>query len=332
MSLEGKKILFIAPKFFGYENEIKKEMEKLGAKVDYYDERPQNNNFTKAILRLKLKKIIQEKISSHYNRIFNEVKSIKFDYILFIAPESISLEHFLSLREMQRDAKFILYMWDSIENKNSRNLINYFDKAYTFDKNDIKKFPKMIFKPLFYIKDYSELEESKDLYDVTFIGTAHTDRYNLVKKIKKELFKLGNFKCFNHFYIQGKTFFLLRKLFDKNFRKVKMKEVSFSSLSKDKVLEIIKDSKVIIDIQHPKQVGLTMRTIEMLGARKKIITTNNNVKNYNFYNSSNILIVDRYNPRISKEFLETPYKEVDRRIYESYSLKNWILNIFEAQE
>ncbi len=38
--LQGKTVLLLAPKFFGYELEIKKELENLGAKVLYFDERP----------------------------------------------------------------------------------------------------------------------------------------------------------------------------------------------------------------------------------------------------------------------------------------------------
>lgn len=327
MNLKGKKILFIAPKFFGYEIEIKKKMEELGAEVNYYDERPKNNNFTKAILRIKLKKVIKKRIDYYYNKLIDETKLLKFNYIFFISPETIETEHFLQLKNIHKNSKFILYMWDSIQNKNSRNLINYFDEIYTFDKQDIVLFPKMQFRPLFYMDDYSDLKKEEE-YDLAFLGTAHTDRYNLVKKINEEISKCGNFKYFNYFYIQGKTFFLLRKIFDRNFRNVKIGDVSFCSLGKEEVLKIISKSRIIIDIQHPKQIGLTMRTIEMLGAKKKLITTNKDVLNYDFYNKNNILVIDRENPKIEKEYLNVPYVEIDKKIYEGYSLKNWLLTIF----
>lgn len=328
MSLEGKKVLFIAPKFFGYEIEIREEMERLGAEVTYYDERPKNNNFAKAILRLKFKRIIKKRIDDYYNEIINETKLIKFDYIFFIAPETINLEHFLNLKSLHKDSKFILYMWDSIKNKNSKDLINYFDDVYTFDSQDIKNYPKMKFKPLFYIRDYANLKATNLKYDLTFLGTAHTDRYNLVKKINSNLSAQGDYKFFNYFYIQGQIFFCLRKIFDKHFRKVKFRDVSFTSIKKEKVVQIINESKVIIDIQHPKQIGLTMRTIEMLGAQKKIATTNREIENYDFYNKNNVEVIDRDNPIVKREFLESPYQEIDKKIYKAYSLESWLLNIF----
>jgi hypothetical protein len=46
-----------------------------------------------------------------------------------------------------------------------------------------------------------------------------------------------------------------------------------------------------------------MRTIEMLGTNKKIITTNN------------IFIIDRNNPIIDEIFLNKEYQEIDKNIH-----------------
>ena len=51
-TLENKKILFISVKFFNYENLIKKQMEDLGASVDWFDERPSNSVYTKTMIRI----------------------------------------------------------------------------------------------------------------------------------------------------------------------------------------------------------------------------------------------------------------------------------------
>ena len=47
MQLQDKRILYISPKFFGYENKIKQELEDLGAIVDFFDDRPSNDFITK---------------------------------------------------------------------------------------------------------------------------------------------------------------------------------------------------------------------------------------------------------------------------------------------
>ena len=47
--------------------------------------------------------------------------------------------------------------------------------------------------------------------------------------------------------------------------------------------EIVTNSKCVLDSAQANQNGLTIRVIEMLGAKKKIITTNEDVVNYDFY-------------------------------------------------
>jgi|GEM_PF-6099694 len=48
---EGKKILFIALKFFGYEKEIEQALLRMGAQVDFYDDRPKNTFVYKALIQ-----------------------------------------------------------------------------------------------------------------------------------------------------------------------------------------------------------------------------------------------------------------------------------------
>ena len=136
-------------------------------------------------------------------------------------------------------------------------------------------------------------------------------------------------KTYFYFYSPSKILFFFQKLFKKDFKFIKWEDVSFKSLSKLDVLNVIEKSKSIIDIQHTLQVGLTMRTIEVLGAKKKLFTTNKNVENYDFYNRSNMLIINRNKPKLNFDFLEKGYEEIDETIYEKYSLNSWLKTIFK---
>ena len=71
-------------------------------------------------------------------------------------------------------------------------------------------------------------------------------------------------------------------------------------------------------------MGLTMRTIELLGLQKKIITTNIDIVNYDFYNPVNILIIDRDSPKINKEFFTTPFTPIPQEIVSKYIISNWL--------
>ena len=90
---------------------------------------------------------------------------------------------------------------------------------------------------------------------------------------------------------------------------------------------IYADSKCIVDVENPGQHGLTMRSIETLGLRRKFITTNADIINYDFYNPNNILVIDRKNPIVNMSFFDKAYEELPKEIYEKYSLRSWIINV-----
>lgn len=325
----NRKILFFAPKFFNYEIEIKKKLEQLGAQVDFYDERMNPTNLDKVIIRLK-KDLLKIRIKKYYSEIIEKSKKNNYDYILFISPETITKELLEKFRESQKNSKFILYMWDSIKNKkNVQEIVDCFDSHFSFDKSDCEVDNRFRFRPLFYLDEYSKLAaKSYDKkYDISFIGTVHSDRYEVIKLIKKQA--ISNGLNINFFvYFPSKAMYLVKKLFDRSYKNTEIKDFNFESISKEKVLDIISNSKVILDIQHPKQVGLTMRTIEMLGMKKKLITTNKNIEKYDFYNFNNINIIDRNNPVLDLDFIRNEYKEIDTDIYTKYSIENWLGEIF----
>jgi hypothetical protein len=99
----------------------------------------------------------------------------------------------------------------------------------------------------------------------------------------------------------------------------------FEPLAKYEVQRLFSDSFAILDIQHPHQVGLTMRTFEAMGAGKKLITTNARVKNTDFYNPENILVVERDSvPSIPSGFFLTPYVPPSDFILNKYSINGWL--------
>ena len=63
-----KKILFFSVQTFNLEKEIKSKLEKMGAEVMYFDERPANSILAKGIIRIK-KSLYQNKIDQYYHRI-----------------------------------------------------------------------------------------------------------------------------------------------------------------------------------------------------------------------------------------------------------------------
>ncbi len=328
--LKNKKILFFSVKTFDLEKEIKIKLNYLGASVDYYDERPSNSIFVKGLLRLK-KSLYKRRIKNYYEKILKEIEGKRYDYLFVNRGEVIPAFFLKKYKKKQNNCICIFYTWDSFaNNKNPLKILKYFDKKLTFDYFDAKKY-NLKFRPLFYLDYYTQIKKNNIKYDLLFVGTAHTDRNILVNKVDQWCSK-NKLKCFSYFYSQGILVFLFKKIFDKSFKKFQLSKMSFKSLNKSEIINLYNYSNVILDINHPNQTGLTMRTLECIGSRRKMITTNSDIKNYSFYNPNNIYILDRKDVIIDKKFFDSEYQDINFSTYNEFSIAGWIYSIFIDDE
>ena len=324
----GKKILFIAPAFFGYEREIKERLEQLGAHVDYHDDRPSTRAWSKFAIRVMPS--TQQKAIHRYFSVLLDNNHGNYDYVFIIKMECMPADILQALRQKNANAKFIYYSYDSVKNNgNFLQSVSQFDSAFTFDDQDAQAIPGIRLRPLFFLNEYRDLPRNESAYAVSFIGTAHSDRYALVKKISAAL-PASDKPNFFFLFIPSMAIYRLKRIFVPAFQKSKVSEFSFTPMNKAQVMAAIAKSQVILDFQHPNQIGLTMRTIEMIGARKKLITTNQNVKKYDFYRPENIAVIDRDNPQIDPAFLTLPYVDLPEDLYNKYSIDGWLNDVFSV--
>jgi len=329
MDVRNKRILLFAPPFFHYDLEVKKKLRSYGAIVDLYDERPSSNIFIKAIIRI-YSKSLSTYAARYFNRIIARNKNKNYDIIFIIKGEVITQQIISKLRSSFPKAKLLLYLWDSIRNyKEIKSCLPLFDRTLTFDINDSLEIESLIFRPLFYIDDYKEcaLETSSKNIDLLFVGTVHSDRWQFLKDIKTQA-ESRKLNVYYYLYIQSPIIFFVRKIFDRRLSSLPYKDARFQALSKEKIIELIKNTKVVVDIQHPKQTGLTMRTIEIIGARRKLLTTNHTIGNYDFFSEDNIAIIDRKNPVLNFDFWSAKHTDLPDDIYDKYSIDGWMDDVF----
>ena len=328
LRLDAKNVLLIAPSFFGYANEIKKEIESRGARVVFLEDRPLKSTLIVGLSLIFpfLKRITFSRLC---NRFFlDQSSSLNYDLVFVINGESFTQKLLLNFKKKFAQAKFILYVWDSIDNKpDILSFINFYDAGYTFDNVGAEKYG-LRFRPLFFSSGFESQVARNSLYDISFVGTVHSDRYPILSELKNHF--PPNIKAFIYLYIQAPWVYWVRKLTHLKFMKSKFSDFKFKPMSKEAVQELFMNSRIIIDIEHPNQTGLTMRSIEALGAQKKIITTNASIADYDFYNDSNILIIDRSSPRVPNSFLYTEYHPVSENIYHRYRLSSWLDEILEG--
>lgn len=321
------KILLITPNFFNYPKIISDELTEMGYEVDWFDDRPSTSGLVKAVIRVN-KNLIMHYINKYFDKVMNTVRSKKYDVFLLISGQSLSFSENMikEIKDCQPQARFVLYQWDSLENfPYIEKIEKYFDKCYSFDKQDVESHSNLIFLPLFYSKQYEKIgskHQHNYIYDFCFVGTAHPKKYRFINMMAEQLKKVYP-NQFIYYFFPSKLVFFYRKIMNKEFRKAHYSEFHFTPLDSDEINKLYTESKCILDSAQSGQSGLTIRVLEALGAKKKLITTNADVVNYDFYRKENIYVYDGEFD-LNDPFFTSSYVEIDENIYRKYSLRSWL--------
>ena len=326
------KLLLIMPKFFDYPEIIVNELNEMGYEVDFFDDRPSTNDWIKAAIRIN-KNLIGTYIKKYFESVMKTVRNKKYDVVFLISGQSLSFSESMinEIKLCQKDAKFVLYQWDSQTNfPYIKQVQKYFDKCYSFDRRDIEETPSLKFLPLFYSRKYEEIGKRNNTnfkYDFCFVGTAHPKKYKFIKMMSEQL-KSVYPNQFIYFFFPSPIVYFYRKIMNNELRKAKYNEFHYVPLKVKDMNDVYETSRCVLDSAQDGQLGLTIRVLEALGAKKKLITTNEDVINYDFYKPENIYV---YEGKIDLEnvFFTHEYKEVSKEVYEKYSLRSWLKEILE---
>lgn len=253
----------------------------------------------------------------------NISKKEKYDYGLFIRADFFGKESI----EMVSDAVSNLYSYhyDGLDrNPEIYELINLFKKFYVFNPDDLKKTNYNLFPCTNFYFDYDKDEldlNIKPEIDFYFLGSYHTKRMNDILNFKEKIEATHN-----------ANFEIVFSKKDQNkidtFSKKNINCLT-SIIPFHQYIENIKKSKIIVDFKINEHNGLSFRVFESLKYKKKLITNNYTISNYDFYHSNNIFIIIDNNYDDIESFFNLPYVEIDDNIVLKYSFKNWINYVLE---
>lgn len=305
---------------------MKKELEDRGAEVHLYDERPSQKAAAKIYLYF-FRSIAPQYFKQYVDNIIAENESWQPDVVYIVRGQAFDEKILGYMREHFSKAKFIFYQWDPLCGKKIPEVLKMYDYNYSFDTDDVKNNPEFKFRPSIFLKEYVDIADRKDYrYDVCFVGTIYNNRWGVIKRFQ-DYFNAHGVKSFFYLYMASWTLYLWDFIRKGTF--VSPKKMQFKPMTYLDNVEMVKESKCVLDFVYSKQTGLSMRAFESMAAHRKYITNNAEVKKYEFYNPTNILVVDAQNPNVPKEFLDTPFDPVDEKVMYKYSIKGFIDEVFE---
>jgi hypothetical protein len=183
-------------------------------------------------------------------------------------------------------------------------------EIWTFDEDDAKTY-SLHKNTQYYFKDI-EIDRDSIKYDAFFVG-SDKGRLSELKAIESVLNDEG---LNTYFHIVGSR------------AKRKKSVYSGERLEYGMVLKYISETRAVVDVVSEKQSGMTLRPLEALFFRKKLITTDKSVANRDFYSPNNIFIIGVDSISNITEFLNLPVCEIDS-LFDWYDFDSWLLRFIE---
>jgi len=269
------------------------------------------NSFLKVFFKKNIKNIYYGK------EIIKRLEKIgeKQDLILTIKGDFIDKKYLKQLKNHTK--KSIGFFNDSATRCPKINRVaSAFDQTFSFEKEDCEKLG-LKFAPNWIYEE--NRDSNKETFEYKVFNICSKDkRLPVLSKITTEL----KSKQIKHKII------VLSK--DKECPKSEI-EFFFKKISLEEISKYIEKSESLLDIKRDGQFGLTFRIFESIGLQKKLITTNPDIVNYDFYNPNNILVIDEKDPVIPISFFESDYEKLPEEIYQKYTIKGWIQNVLFHQ-
>jgi hypothetical protein len=237
----------------------------------------------------------------HWKRQLSKVETV----IVFAIRGGESIMDYIISRT--RNVRIILWYWDPVYRTYSPDLFdNNRCEKWSFDTNDCKTY-RMKHNTTFFFDNIPKPRKNVTC-DVCFVGYEKGRR----KEIERIAQALDKAKCTTDFYIV-----------DDDAAKRNYKG-AYPRISYEQILERIAGSKAILDILQDNQTGLTIRPMEALFFKKKLITNQLIIKNQDFYHPDNIFVLGIDDIETLPVFLQKPYYEISKNIVDSYDFVSWI--------
>ena len=200
------------------------------------------------------------------------------------------------IKHVNPKIRIVFWYWNPVNPNDGIPNNDAIDEIWTYNRFDAKKYG-LRYNPQFYYMPSVPVKPN-DGSDIVFVGT-NKGREQILSDIDKKARKQG-LNC-----------------------KIHIVESKKDSVKYTDYLSGVAASKCVIDLVPDQFCGLTLRPLEALFFKKKLITNYEDIVNYSFYNKANIFLLGKDNINNLAEFVNSPYKEVKKEIVDYYSYRSW---------
>lgn len=220
------------------------------------------------------------------------------------------------IRRINPDCKVYLFFWNRVNRYNKKHLhFSDSDAIFSSDPADCRQYGlkyNHIFYPIEFYIPYASSGQDR----IFFLG-ADKGRAPYIASLKPILQGSGLICDIR----------ILSSVTDSDYRAKFQDILANKGLSYDDYLAQLGSCGVLLDINQEGQSALTMRVMEAIYLSKKLITNNQSILNYDFYDPNNIFVLPEEGlPTVEeiRNFLNKPFIPYPNHILYNYSFEHWL--------
>ncbi len=207
-----------------------------------------------------------------------------------------------TLTKFYRPEDMYLYYMNEIGPENRAYMANFPQRTFSFDQADARRFG-IRYKHLPYSEKVKIAREDPE-YDTLFLG-VEKGRGSEIEQAASLLEQCG----------------FSAKIMVLNSNNPRFQIPAY--IPYPEYLEYVAKSKSILELNVPGQTSCTLRFLESLFLKKKLITNNQQIVTDPYYDPDNVFILGVDDRNDLREFIAQPYKDKQQDLSE-LSFRNWI--------
>ena len=341
-----RRILFIAPSYMNLYKDIIEEMQKQGYNVDYIAEATFKDDPDNIRGNVKYgsffvsKDRFKQKNRSRWKKLLAQSEYLKaYDYLVVLDGQSVDGCVFDILKERNNNIYCVNYLFDTTYGVYKfQNNFCRFDKVFSFDPVDVKKYG-LNYLPIYWVPCS---KDEKYHYGIFGLGALSQPRFLLFDKLERlckengityYLKLLSNMNIGNTYLYAIRCFY--RRLIGQGKNNIPLSTyhshlLTNQGLTPSLFRAYIASADVVIDTSAPHQQGMTARFMWALGTGKRVITSNQEVKNTEFMSDRIFIYTESSQDRELLEFICSSDSSSEKKTaFEKYRIDNWLKTILD---
>jgi len=330
----GKTVILGVPFHFGFGDVLRQGLEGLGMRsvdVSFMDWKIGYKNVFQRLEKVYRKHLLgdrQCKRRIYYKnlreRIANALSAVDglADYAVIIRPDGYPLEFIEAIRKKTK--LLVAYQWDGMARfPESYACVPLFDRFFVFDGRDLQipgVLPLTNFcpDPAYLARCADENAPTSDVFYTGYFNRCNLDTLDQIVKLCESLGHHVLHRLLSHDHFTDNDPYNPHGL-----------EITRQRLMYGDYLGYVHNTKALVDLVHPIHEGLSFRPMEAIGLGKKLITTNERIREYDFYRPANVFVWNGNRDDLAA-FLQADHEPLPDSIKKKYGFRNWLQNLLDV--